>query len=138
MIIVKITQLDAGQVTEGFYNLQLLFVTNRQSKMGTNIHPSHSTTQHNPKKYAHLTEIGLNRALCWDTRRKPVTGSSQLAGYGFPRSWSQARYKHAQTTNPEHKLSNLLLLKSPFYFYLKGSILLLNQDRNRFSFYYFK
>lgn len=138
LIIVKTTQLDACQITEEFYNLlQVLLLTNRQSKIGRNIQPSHSTTKYNPKKEARPTEIGLNGALCWDTRRKPLTGSSQLECYRFPRSWSQATYKHAQTTNPQHKLSSLLLFKSHFYFDVKGSMLLLNQDRNRFSFYYF-
>jgi len=118
----------------------LQFITspfsNQQSKMGRNIQPSHVTTKDYAKNEACPSDIGLNQALCWDTRRKPVTGHSQQECYGFPCSWCQAMYKHAQNPNREHKLSNLLFIKNHFYFYVKGSILLLNQNRNRFSFFF--
>lgn len=109
-----------------------LLLTNRQPLLGRNLHQSsHSSAKYNPKKEAQPTEIGLNRALCWDTRRKPITGSSQLECRGFPHSQSPAAFKYALTTNPEHKLSNLILLKGPFCF-VKRSILLLKQDKQIF------
>lgn len=91
-------------------------LTNRQVLLDGNIHQSsHSSTKYNPKKEARPTKSGLNRALHWDTRRKPISRSSQLECHGFLHSVSSS-VQYALTTNPEHKLSNLILLKGPFCF----------------------
>lgn len=103
-------------------------LTNRQLLLGGNIislvTPQQSTTQR--KKHD---------LLKW-SQQSTSLGHKKEGNYGeftagmpwFSTFIVSSSVQDALTTNPEHKLSNLILLKGPFCF-VKRSLLLLNQDK---------